>query len=287
MSAAAPAQARAFASNLARQGTESLAAALRIMSDLTAQEVALMIGMVRERASLKPAVSIAGKVVTGFTEGGKILLDLAAGESEVMADGFKEAFRLPVRIGDMVDLFPLGLGTLTEMHKRMLDAVAEQTKGFVDSYMEGRKLMAGERLVKLAQQSLESFIESQKTFLDQIAEQVAIATSSGHPAKPHQDRAKALIQMSRESIDKFMAAQKQVAELIMDQVEDVEKMRAESTPRTSVAELTRKSVQNFTSAQKSLLDLALKPLPEASTPKPRAAARRPAPKSRKRARATA
>jgi hypothetical protein len=273
----------------ARQGADSLAAALRIISDLTAQEIALLVGMLRERVGLRPdvaALKAASRVVTGFTGTGKILLDLAAGETATVTEGLKEVLGLRPSLAALVDLVPRGVGTLVEMEKRVLDAVADQTRDVVESYAEGKPFMATERVATMARRAIEGFIETQKTFLDEVAEQVTIATEGGKETKAaRRERSKALIEMSRESIAKFIEAQKQVADLAFEQIAGDSHPRPKAAPRTSVAELTRKSVRNFTEAQKSLLDLALRPIakqPEEAPRKPRTAARRGV-KPRKRA----
>jgi hypothetical protein len=282
MSAAAPARASAPAGVVrywTRQGGESLAVAMQIISDLTAQEVALVIGMLRERITLRPAASTvetAGDIVTGLTDGGKILLDLAADESAVMTDALKEALRLRPSFAALVDLIPRGVGTLIEMHKHLLDMVAGQTRELVEAYKEDKPLMAGTRLSKFTRQSIESFIETQKTFLDQVAEQVNIATQGKEPKATRRERSKVLTQLAREGVEKFIDAQRGLLEVTMERMEGPERVRTKPVPRTSLAAMARESVQNFTTAQKSLLDLALKPIamPVEPEKKPRPAARR-------------
>ncbi len=282
MSAAAPARASAPAGVVrywTRQGGESLAVALQIISDLTAQEVALVIGMLRERITLRPAASTvetAGDVVTGFTDAGKILLDLAADESAVMTDALKEALRLRPSFAALVDLIPRGVGTLIEMHKHILEMVAGQTRELVEAYKDDKPLMAGTRLSKFTRQTIESFIETQKTFLDQVAEQVNIATQGKEPKATRRERSKVLTQLAREGVEKFIDAQRGLLEVAMERMEGNERVRAKPVPRTSLAAMARESVQNFTTAQKSLLDLALKPIamPVETEKKPHPARRR-------------
>lgn len=291
MSAAAQAAARlapAGLRDMARQGAESLAAAVKIISDLTAQEASLVVGMVRERATLRPAASTveaAGRVVTGFTDAGKILLDLAANESALLVDGLKEGLRLQPSLAALADLGPRGIGTLVDMHKALLETIAVQTHEVVASYADGEPLMAGTRMAKMAREGIASFIEVQKVFLDQVAEQVTIATEAGKETKTaRRDRTKALTGLARDGVNKFIEAQKQIFDLAIEQVETgmgPAHPKGEP-PRTSLAILARESVQNFTSAQRSLLDLALQQV-AADEPKPRTA--HPRPKPRKRARA--
>lgn len=263
--------------NLARQGGESLAIALRIVSDLTAQEVALLIGMVRERVSLRPAASTAetaGDFVTGLTDAGKILLDLAGGESVVITDGMKEILGLRPSFAALADLVPRGINTVIDMHKHLLDMVAEQTRDLVESYADGRPLMPVERMAAMTRETIQSFIETQKMFLDNVAEQVTIATEGGKEGKAgRRDRSKALTQLAREGVDKFIEAQKELLELAIERIQAEGRGQKKPVPRTSLAEMARESVVRFTTAQKSLLDLALKPMAggeEDEEPKPRA-----------------
>lgn len=292
-SAQAPARLSALAGlggEWARQGADSVAAALKIISDLTAQEVALLVGMLRERVTLRPAaagVETAGRMATGITDAGKVLLDLAACESAVIVDGMKEVLGLNPRVAALTDLIPRGIGTIVEMHKRFLDNLGAQVEDFTHSYGEGKPLMMRARAMGMVRRNFENFIETQKAFLDQVAEQVTIATETGKESKAvKKERSKALIQLSREGVEKFIDAQKQLLDMTMDRLEADNKPRMKPTPRTSLAELTRKSVQNFTTAQKSLLDLALRPRLDEKGPaaKPASAKRRARP--RKRAAAT-
>ena len=281
MSAAAAARIRVpeELKNWTRQGVDSLAAVLKIVSDLTAQEVALVVGMLRERVDFPPFASgaeAAGRVVTGATGVGKIMLDLVAGETAVAVEGVKEALRLPASVGALADLVPRGVGTVIDMHKRVLDALAEQSADIVESYTEAKPSIATAKLAKRTREVFEDFIETQKTFLDEVTEQVTLATEAPKESKAaRKDRSKVLIELARDGVTKFIEAQKQSLDLAIEQANGGS-AHAKTAPRTSVAELTRKSVENFTAAQKSLLDLALKPASAASKASKRAPARRKA-----------
>ncbi len=272
---------------LTRQGGESLAVAMQIISDLTAQEVALVVGMLRERATLWPAASTvqtAGDVVTGLTDAGKILLDLAADESAVVTDAVKEALRMRPSLSALIDLIPRGVGTLIEMHKHLLDMIAGQTREVVGAYVEGKPLQPGMRIVKMARQSIEAFVETQKTFLDQINEQVTLATQGGKDSRAaRRERSKVMRQLAREGVEKFIDTQRGLLELAMERLEAEDRTRVKPVPRTSLAEMARESVQNFTMAQKSLLDLAVKPIAMPVAPEKKS---RPAPRRRQKARAS-
>ncbi len=283
MSAAAqPAHFSAPGSAWARQGADSIAAALRIISDLTAQEVALLVGMARERMTTRPAAGVvetAGKAASQFTDFGKILLDLAAGESAIAVESLKELFRLRPSASAIADLIPRGVGTMVELHKHLLESVGGQVREFTEAYAEGKPLIPAQRVAKATREAVESFIETQKTFLDEVAEQVTVATEAPKEAKgARRERSKVLIQLSREGVDRFIEAQKQVLEMIDRMDSERGHAHPKHAPQTSLAELTRKSVRNFTTAQKSLLDLAMKPVAEGPEKTARPARRRPKPR---------
>jgi len=289
--AAAPARLSALAGlsqNWARQGAESAAAALKIISDLTAQEVALLIGMLRERVNRKALASTVeayGRVVVGTADAGKIMLDLAAGETAVVAEGVKDVLQLGPSFAALVDFIPRGVGTLVDMQKSLLETISEQTTEATKAYADGRPWVNPLGAARAVRDGIEQFILTQKMLLDQVAEQVTIATAGGQ-AKPYRkSRASAAIDATREGVEKFIEAQKAVLELVVERAQAEEsRARVKPAPSTSFAELTRKSVQNFTDAQKSLLDLALRPLPASSkTEKPRPAARRKPKEAKKRA----
>lgn len=259
-----------------RQSVESFVAAQKILLDLTAQQNALAIGILRERVNIpNPAgmlVKIADQSVDGLTGAGKILLDLAAGETAVVVDGMKDVMRLGPTAGTVADVIRHRAETLIEMHRKLLDAVAEQMHTIAESYEEGKGLMAGTNMAELARRTMEGFVETEKKFLDLVAEEVTAATEGTRDARrPHRDRSKALTQMARDGVEKYIDAQRKLLDLAIEQFEankKVAKERAEAIRgaredlRSSFAELTQKSVENFVTAEKSLLNLATKPARE-------------------------
>ena len=293
MSAAAQAQPWGGLSESARQGAEGLASAMKIISDLTAMQLSLLVGMLRERVTPRPVAKLvqgAGRAITGFTDAGKILLDLAADESEIATEALKSALPLPAGIQAMADILPRGMATLVQMHKQWLDEVTEQTRDLVEWYTDGKPLQPTARLAKAARAGMVSFIEAQKQFLDVVAEQVTVATEGGKPSKAAgRDRSKALTGLARDGVAKFVAAQEKVFELAIERMASGgPATNPKPAPRSSLADVTRQSVQNFTKAQKSLLDLVLSQLqaaPEKADGRPRArrAAKRRATQARPRA----
>jgi hypothetical protein len=262
----------------AREGIESFVAAQKILLDFTAQQNALVMGMVRERLSeprLRPDLAIAkiaDKGVENITAAGKIVLDFAAGEAALVADGVKEGLRLPAAARAVTDVVRHRVDAFIDLQKRLLDAAAKQTHAVAESYRQGKGWMVGASMAELARRAIEDFVETEKKFLNLVAQEVTAATKggkNGHP--PSRDRFKVLTQLARESVEKYVDAQKKLLDLAIEQMESTGKAAGErldvvrKEARASWGELTEKSARNFATAQKSLMDLAAKPRKPSAT----------------------
>ncbi len=247
------------------------------MLDLTAQQNALLIGALRERmgvSKMKPGKAVAGMAdqgVAGLASAGKILLDLAAGEAALAADGVKQGLRLPPAASAMTDLALHRIETVIEMQKRLLHAAAEETHAVAESYMEGdgSVVMAGARMAEFLRQGIVEFVETEKKFLDLAVKDVNHALEGDkEPHKPSKDPAKVFTDVARAGVDQFIDAQKKLLHLAVDQLEKSRKAGKEEPeveePRTTLADVTGKSVHNFVTAQKSLMELAIKPIQTAA-----------------------
>jgi hypothetical protein len=255
----------------ARQGIDSLVAAQKILLDLTAQQNALVIGMLRENLS-KPLLwpgeviaTIADTGVHNISAAGKIVLDLAADGTGLVVDKVKEAVPFPMPLSTMANVLRHRLVTLLELQKRLLEAVAEQTHEAAECYQEGKGLMAaGASVAELARRVIDNFVETEKKFLDLAVHELSAKTEGGGH-KSLQERYKVLTQLVREGGEKYIDAQKKLLNLAVEQMESAGKTagkRVESArngARTSLGELTEKSVRNFATAQKSLMELVSKP----------------------------
>src|SRR5271167_409409 len=261
----------------ARQGIESFVAAQKILLDFTAQQNALVMGMVRERLSeprLRPDLAIAkiaDKGVENITAAGKILLDFAAGEAALVADGVKEGLRLPAAARAVTDVVRHRVDAFIHLQKRLLDAAAKPTHQVAESYRQGKGWMAGASVAELARRAIEDFVETEKKFLNLVAQEVTAATKGGKNGNPPaRDRFKVLTQLARESVEKYVDAQKKLVDLAIEQMESTGKAAGErldvvrKEALASWGELTEKSVKNLVAAQKSLMDLAGKPVKAAT-----------------------
>jgi len=252
----------------ARQGIENFVAAQKILFDLTAQQNALVMGMLRERLTVpkfRPDDAAAGfvdKGVKNFATVGKILLELAADETALVVEGVK-GLRLP-GAATVANMVSHRVDTLIDMQKGLLDAAAEETHALADSYRGGKGFSGGDNVAELARRGIDGFVETEKKFLDQAAHEVSLLAKGSKEGAPTH-KAKAATELAREGVDKYIEAQKNLLDLAIDQLETTGKAvgeRAEAVrkaARTSLAEFSEKSVHNIVTAQKSLLDLAVKP----------------------------
>jgi len=280
----------------ARQGVGSVMAAQRILLDLTAQQNALLIGMLRERLSepIRPGATltkIADKGVENVTGAWKIMLDLVAAETDVVVDGVKELVPLPGAAGTVANLLRHRVLSLIDLEKHFVDAAAEQTHKATASYREGKGLLeAGASMAALVRRGIEEVVSNEKKFLDMVVHEVSAANKPEHESrKPTRERYKVLAQAARETGEVYFEAQRKLLNLAVEQMESVGKEVAGALHRgsegngghTSLGDLTEKSVKNFVSAQKSLMELVVKPTKAASKvhaePKRKAVRVRPRP----------
>jgi len=277
----------------ARQGIDSLVAAQKILLDLTAQQNALVIGMLREGLSkplswpIDAIATIADKSVHNISATGKILLDLATDGTDLVVDRVKEAVPLPMPAVMVANVLRDRLVTLLDLQKRLLEAAAEQTHEAAESYREGKGLMAaGASGAELARRALEDLVETEKKFLDLAVHEVSVDKVNGGGHKSVQERYKILTQLVREGGEKYIDAQQKLLNLTIEQMDSVGKTTGKrvesvrSSARTSLGELTEKSVRNFATAQKALMELVNKPAKaKESTPERKRKAPRVRPRS--------
>lgn len=272
----------------ARQGIDSFMAAQKILLDLTAQQNALVIGMIRERMS-EPGFwpgnaifAIADKSIENFSAAGKILLDLAADGTELVFTGIKDSVPLPVVAGTMANLIRHRVATLIELEQRLLEVAAEQTHEAAETYREGKGLMAtGASAAELVRRSIENLVETEKKFLDLAIHEVSASKDHRPDHKQGADRYKTMTELVREGGEKYIDAQQKLLNLAVEQMGAAGKTaskRLESVrtgTRTSWGELSEKSVHNFATAQKSLMELVVKPEKAAATATPHERKRKP------------
>jgi len=148
------------------------------------------------------------------------------------------------------------------MQLRFLALATKQTDTWIERAKGGERLSAGD-LTDLARESMETFVRSQKKFLDVIAEETAHAT--GAPDGRHPGRKTEVTELARQAAEAFIDAQKKLLDVATDQAAANIKTARHAfavlnpLPAISLTDLTRQTVEGFVAAQKAVLDLMAKP----------------------------
>lgn len=274
-----------------RQGTESFFASQRILTDLVMRQNAHTIGAFQGR--LTEARNIAGAAVTemagesisSFIAAQRVLLNLAQRQNELLTTVVKERMDGPAPVAAVTDLFSRGVDTVIGMHQHLLTMAARQTDEWIDATKSGEPF-EGIHLGALARESMETFVRSQKKFLDVLAEETAHATGTDTNGKHAASRKTELAELARQSAEAYIDAQKKLLDVAAQQLKVNAKTAREAInainplPVETLAELTRHTLEGLVESEQDLLNVMVKPLHQ--TPKAHATAENPTPR-RKRA----
>jgi hypothetical protein len=301
-----PAQAPSSISLLAgwlKQGTESFFASQRILMDLVMRQNAHTIGafqgrMVEARNIASTAVTeMAGEGISNFIAAQRVLLNLAQRENEILTSVVKERISGPAPVAAVTDLISRGVDTVIGMQQHLLTLAARQADEWIDATKTGEPF-EGLQLTALARESMETFVRSQKKFLDVLAEETAHATGAETNGKAHAATKTELTELARQSAEAYIDAQKKLLDVAAQQLKVNAKTAKEAIgamnllPAETVGELFRHTMDGLVETEKDLLNLMVKPkreaakahaAPESSKP----ARKRPAPARRKPVAATA
>src|SRR5664279_2006125 len=197
-----------------RQGTESFFASQRILMDLVARQNAHTLSafqgrLAEARKIASTAVTeMAGEGISNFIAAQRVLLNLAQRENEIFTTVVKERIGGPPPVAAVTDLFSRGIDTVIGMQQHFLTMAARQTDEWIDATKSGTPF-DGIHLTALARESMETFVRSQKKFLDVLAEETAHATGNGTNGKAHGPSKKTeLTELARQSAEAYIDAQK-------------------------------------------------------------------------------
>ena len=206
-----------------RQGTESFFASQRILMDLVMRQNAHTISAFQGR--LTEARNIAGTAVTemagegisNFIAAQRVLLNLAQRENEILTTVVKERIGGPAPVAAVTDLFSRGVDTVIGMHQHLLTMAARQADEWIDATKSGEPF-EGIHLTALARESMETFVRSQKKFLDVLAEETAHATGKETNGKHAAARKTELTELARQSAEAYIDAQKKLLDVAAQQL---------------------------------------------------------------------
>jgi hypothetical protein len=285
-----------------RQGTESFFASQRILMDQVMRQNANTISAFQERLvdarnfAGAAVTELAGEGISNFIAAQRVLLNLAQRQNEILTAVVQERVGGSAPIAAVTGLFSRGIDTVIGMQQHFLTLAARQADEWIDSTKSGEPF-EGIHLTALARESMETFVHSQKKFLDVLAEETAHATGAGTNGKQAAVRKTELTELARQSAEAYIDAQKKLLDVASQQLKVYAKTAREAMvainplPVETLAELARHTVEGFVESQNALLELVVKPRPaakeRAGTERAKSARKRPVATRRKTEAATA
>ena len=259
-----------------RQGTESFFASQRILMDLVMRQNARTFSAFQERLVEARNVAgtalteMAGEGISNFIAAQRVLLNLAQRENEILTTAVHERAGGWAPAAAVTDLFSRGVDTVIGMQQHFLTMAARQTDEWIDSAKSGEPF-EGIHLTALARESMETFVRSQKKFLDVLAEETAHATGKATNGKAHAAARKTeLTELARQSAEAYIDAQKKLLDVATQQLKVNAKTAREAIaamnplPVETIGELARHTAAGFVESQEALLNLMVKPPHQAS-----------------------
>jgi hypothetical protein len=267
-----------------KQGTESFFASQRILMDLVMRQNAHTIGAFQGRLTEARHVAgnavteMAGEGISNFIAAQRVLLNLAQRENEILTTVVKERIGGPAPVAAITDLFSRGVDTVLGMQQHLLTLAARQADEWIDATRNGEPF-EGLQLAALARESMETFVRSQKKFLDVLAEETAHATGKDTNGKETNGKAHArkteLTELARQSAEAYIDAQKKLLDVATQQLKVNAKTAREAIgamnplPVETVGELLKHTVAGLVESEQEFLNVVMKPAHQA--PKAQAA----------------
>src|ERR1039457_5287916 len=257
-----------------RQGTESFFASQRILMDLVARQNAHTLSAFQERLGEARKIAsaavteMAGEGISNFIAAQRVLLNLAQRENEIFTTVVKERIGGPPPVAAVTDLFSRGVDTVIGMQQHLLTMAARQTDEWIDATKSGTPF-DGIHLTALARESMETFVRSQKKFLDVLAEETAHATGTNGNAHAASKKTE-LAELARQSAEAYIDAQKKLLDVAAQQLKVNAKTAKEAIgamnplPVETLGELARHTAAGFVESQEALLNVMVKPPHQAS-----------------------
>lgn len=289
MAHARPSSIVSLLSGWVQQGMESFFATQRILVDVAMRQNANAMKAMRESLSdpehspMALLTEMATEGTANYIDAQRILLDLVQKENELLMEGVKERVSGSNPAMAMVNMVRRTIDGFIDMQHEFLTMASKHSQGWMEDLQHG-KMVNRDRLIGVAREGMENFVNAQKKFLDVIAEETTRATSD-KPPKAMKSTDVAVL--ARESANALIEAQKKLLDVASAQMKANLKIANKSADllapfRLPIAKLTNEGVKNFVDAEKAMIDNMMKrnhkPTPTARK-KPRKVARRKAPKT--------
>ena len=265
MAHARPSSIVSLLSGWVQQGMESFFATQRILVDVAMRQNATAMKAMRESLSdpeHSPVALLTELVVEGtgnYIDAQRILLDLVQQENDLLMEGVKERVSGSNPAAAMVNMVRRTIDGFIDMQQEFLTMAGKHSQGWMEDMKHG-KAFDRDRMMDVAREGMENFVNAQKKFLDVIAEETTLATSD-KPAKPMKKTDVAML--ARESANAMIDAQKKLLDVASAQMKTNLKVANRSADmlapfRLPIAKLTNEGVKTFVDAEKAMIDNMMK-----------------------------
>jgi hypothetical protein len=284
MAHARPSSIVSLLSGWVQQGMESFFATQRILVDVAMRQNASAMKAMRESLSdpeHSPVALLTDLVVEGtanYIDAQRILLDLVQQENEILMEGVKERVAGSNSAAAMVNLVRRSVDGFVDMQHEFLTMAGKHSQEWIHDAQKG-KPFDRDRLIEVAREGMENFVNAQKKFLDVIAEETTLATSDRPERTTKGAKKTDVALLARESANALVDAQKKLLDVASAQMKTNLKIANRSADmlapfRLPIAKLTGEGVKNFVDREKAMIDSVMRPPANGATrrKKPRKAA---------------
>ena len=252
-----------------QQGVESFFATQRVLVDVAMRQNAVAMKTLRdglsdpEHSPVAIATELAIEGTSSFIEAQRILLNLAQQENEIVMNGVKERMADYPAMTATTDLFRRSIDTFIHMHEDFLKIASKQTIAWLEAVKVG-KAFQGTQLVDFAREGMETFVQSQKKFLDVVAQETSKMTSGKHDGAKHVKKTE-LSKLAHDATNSFIDAQKKLLDVVGQQMKVNLKTATKTMEMLSptrllpMANLTGEGVRTFVDAEKTLIESMIHP----------------------------
>ena len=268
MAHARPSSIVSLLSGWVQQGMESFFATQRILVDVAMRQNTSAMKAMRESLSdpeHSPVALLTELVVEGtanYIDAQRILLDLVQQENELLMEGVKERVVGSNPATAMVNMVRRSIDGFVDMQQEFLTMAGKHSQHWLEDVKHG-KPVSRDRLVEVAREGMENFVNAQKKFLDVIAEETTLATSDRHEKTGNAGKKTDIAILARESANALVDAQKKLLDVASAQMKANLKIANRSADmvapfRLPIAKLTGEGVKTFVDAEKSMIDSMMK-----------------------------
>lgn len=269
MAHARPSSIVSLLSGWVQQGMESFFATQRILVDVAMRQNASAMKAMRDSLSdpeHSPVALLSELAVEGtanYIDAQRILLDLVQQENEILMEGVKDRVSGSNGATALVNLMRRSIDGFVDMQHEFLTMASKHSQEWIHDAQKG-KPFDRDRLIEVAREGMENFVNAQKKFLDVIAEETTLATSDRREKPGKAAKKSDVALLARESANALVDAQKKLLDVASAQMKTNLKIANRSADmlapfRLPIAKLTGEGVKTFVDREKAMIDSVMRP----------------------------